>query len=361
MPYVELLVSAAMRDSEDESDPAVVSPGDRGLQRRMLVEELRKLRASAGLTQSEVAERLEWSLSKVGRIEKATVGTSVTDLRAMLDLYSVTDPELAERLTEAARHSKDQAWWSPYRAVVSPQYAQYLAHEGAASLIRVYHPFLIPGLLQTREYASALREPLADEQTGAIVELRTARLRNLLTAARPPRIELVLGQEALYRLIGGPAVMRAQLEHVRELSARSGISVRIVPFSAGAYAGLLGSFVLLTLAEADGDVVFIESLGGELLTRDDEARKFSAYFTEARRLACSDDQASALLARLIGPLDQARIGEPWPPAGLGPPDPDAGWLDLGDARWGRARTGISSLPLPIPSALLTSFSLPGSC
>jgi transcriptional regulator with XRE-family HTH domain len=336
----------------------VTSYSDPGIPRRVLQKELRRLRAEARLTQREVAERLDWSLSKVLRIEKASVSTSVTDLRAMLDLYGVTDEGLAGSLIEAARHSKDQAWWSPFRAVVSGRYAQYLAHEGAASLIRVYHPFLIPGLMQTSEYAAALRAPLADEHTPAIVELRTARLRNLLAAVRPPRIELVLGEEALYRLVGGRAVMRDQLAHIRELAVGSGVSVRIVPFSVGAYAAQLGAFSLLTLA--DGEALFIESLGGELLTRGEEAKPFSAHFAEARRLACSDEQASALLTRLIGQLDQDGAGEPWPPAGLGPPDPDAGWPDLGDARWRRAHTGPSRLPRLIPSVPVPSSSSPGN-
>ena len=133
--------------------------GDTSSQRRKLMAGLRRARSAAGLTQRVAAERLNWSQSKLIRIENGAVGISVTDLRAMLQLYRVTDQQSIEDLSNAALHSRGLSWWSRFRDVVSPQFATYLGQEASASSIAVFHPFLIPGLLHTREYATALLEP----------------------------------------------------------------------------------------------------------------------------------------------------------------------------------------------------------
>ena len=280
---------------------------DPSRQRRRLRVELRRARDAAGLTQRQAAERLEWSLSKLIRIEAGTVGVSVTDLRAILQLYGVTDQTLTGNLTEAARGSKGQSWWSQYRDIVTPQFAQYLGHEGAASSIRVFHPFLIPGLLHTAEYAFELSRVHSEpEQARRSVELRMERQKNLLGQDEPLDVAFVLDQEALYRRIGGPAVMGRQLRRLLEASSQPGISVQIVPFSAGAHAGLLGSFVLLSLEDSAEDLLFAEGPGGDLVSRDDREKiaRFVEYFEAVRGMALPGDQAQALIGRLISELDR---------------------------------------------------------
>jgi transcriptional regulator with XRE-family HTH domain len=272
--------------------------------------ELRRLRDTAGLTQRQAAERLEWSLSKLIRIEAGTVGVSVTDLRAMLQFYGVTNQRLVDSLSEAARGSKGQSWWSQYRESISPQFAQYLGQEGAASSLRVFHPFLIPGLLHTEEYAFELQR-VHDEGAPArrAVALRMERQRKLLGRDKPPQAAFVLGQEALYRWIGGPAVMGRQLRRLLEVMSgpgRPGASVQIVPFSAGSYAGTLGSFVLLGFDSGE-DLLFAEGAGGELVSRDDQEKigRFTEYFDMMRDVALPGDQAQALVEGCISELDEA--------------------------------------------------------
>src|SRR3984885_6155469 len=170
---------------------------DPSRQRRRLRVELRRGRGAAGVTQRQAVEQLEWSLSKLIRIEAGTVGVSVTDLRAMLQLYGVTNQALVDNLTEAARGSKGQSWWSQYRESITPQFAQYLGHEGSASSIRVFHPFLIPGLLHTEEYAfELLRVHSGTEKARRLTDLRMERQRKLFEQAEPPDVAFVLDEEA---------------------------------------------------------------------------------------------------------------------------------------------------------------------
>jgi hypothetical protein len=325
------------------------------------------------MTQREVAERLEWSLSKLMRIEAASVGISVTDLRAMLELYRVTDEHLVRSLTDAARGSKGQSWFSPYRDVISPQFAQYLGHEGSASSIRVFHPFLIPGLLHTRGYADELlRAHLGTEETRRIVDLRMKRQQNLLSRTQPANMAFLVDEGALLRLIGGPAVMQRQLRHLLDISTRPGVSVQIVPFSSGAHPGLLGPFVLLSLGNCAEDLLYVESASGDLLSRDDQEKiiQFTEYFETVRGLALPDDQARTLMQGLISQLDQKEENgsrepggaqEPQSLVGLNPPELLSGLTDLGEVRWECSGTGVKSLPAHVPivqirsSACSTSF------
>jgi transcriptional regulator with XRE-family HTH domain len=348
-------------------------PANPSRQRRRLRVQLRQARDTASLTQRQAAERLEWSLSKLIRIEAGTVGVSVTDLRAMLQLYDVTDETLMKNLTEAARGSKGQSWWSRYRDIVTPQFAQYLGHEGSASSIRVFHPFLIPGLLHTKEYASELlRVHSGTEKAHRLADLRMERQRKLFEQAEPPDVEFVLDEEALYRQIGGPAVMGSQLRRLLDASTRPGFSVQVVPYSAGAHPGLLGPFVLLSLADSDEDLLFAEGPGGDLVSRDDQDKiaEFIDYFETIRELALPDDRAKALIQELIGQLDQKASESPGKPsrpepsrsaAELDPPQLLSGFADLRDDRWRSSRAGTVSPPARLriarkPSlACFTSF------
>jgi transcriptional regulator with XRE-family HTH domain len=331
---------------------------DPSRQRRRLRVELRRARDAAGLTQRQAAELLDWSLSKLIRIEAGTVGVSVTDLRAMLQLYEVTDEALVKSLAEAARGSKGPSWWSRYRDIITPQFSQYLGHESSASSIRVFHPFLVPGLLHTEEYAlELLRVHSEDAQARRLMELRMERQGNLLDQAGRPRMSFVVGQEALYRRIGGPAVMARQLRRLLDAISGPDISVQVVPYSAGAHAGLLGPFVLLTLDDSGEDVLFAEGPGGDLVSRDDgdKIAQFAEHFEAIRELALPDDQAQALLGELISQLDQEARGNAGRPAGLKSPrsaaelDPPGFRPDLADVRdmrWRSPRRALTSPGLP---------------
>lgn len=287
-------------------------PGDDpSSQRRRLRAELRKARGAARLTQRDAAERLAWSESKLIRIENGAVGLSVTDLQAMLKLYGVTNRQAVADLAEAARGSRGSSWWSRYRDVVSPQFALYLGQEASASSIRVFHPFLIPGLLHTDDYAYELiRVHCSDEEARHIVDMRRQRQQQLLGHPDSPELTFVLGEEALYRWIGGPAVMRRQLEHLLDLGWQPGISVSVIPFDAGAHPGLLGSFILLGFDDPAENLLFVEGLSGDLVSRADEEKvdRFAMHFEMMRDRALSAGQARALIERLIERFGEAGSG-----------------------------------------------------
>lgn len=274
---------------------------DPSLNRRRLRIELRKARDQAGLTQRDAVQQLEWSLSKLIRIEKGTVSLSVTDLRALLQLYGVTDPARVEELEEAARGSKGVSWWVQYSEVVTPAYALYLGYEGSADTIRMYNPVVLPGLVQTEDYATALMSTLAAEaRVRPQVELRITRQERFFDSDDGPEIEIVLDEAAVRRQIGGPAVMRRQLDHLKSLTAHPRLTIRVLPFSAGAHFGVSTSFILLEFKD-DDDLLYLEGPGGGLSSRDDLG-------LTARHQECFEDISEKAYAgaQVIELLDEVR-------------------------------------------------------
>lgn len=284
---------------------------DPNVQRRRLGIGLRRLRDARGLSQGEAATRLEWSLAKFIRIEEGEHGTSRSDVMALLDLYNVTDARQVESLTTAARLGRGWPWWHAYRDVVGPPFARYLGFEGLATRFRCVQSSVVPALLHTEDYAGALLEALSiREGLRSRVELRMERQRRVL--AQPGvHFTFVMGQEALYRWIGGPSVLRGQLEHLIEAGQRENVDVKIVPFSAGAHPGLPGPFNLLGLGGDDEvafeEVAFIESAEGDQLIRGDKKKiaRYGKFFDDLIALSLSAEAGAALLREQAGALSRA--------------------------------------------------------
>lgn len=244
---------------------------DPSLNRRKLRVELRKARDHAGLTQNDAATALDWSLSKLNRIEKGTVSVSVTDLRALLAQYEVTDPDQVAELVEAARGSKGQAWWTTHFAdVVSPRFAEYLGYETAATSCHTYQPIVIDGLLHTEDYAEALMLPEFDDSRHRrrTVELRTERQDRVFDDNGIKELHFILDEAALRRRIGEPSVMRQQLQHLKDMAAHPRVTLQALPFTAGAHLATQAPFVLLGFRD-DDDLLYLENQTGSLATRED--------------------------------------------------------------------------------------------
>ncbi|MDT0268158.1 helix-turn-helix transcriptional regulator [Streptomyces sp. DSM 44915] len=274
---------------------------DPTLNRRRLRVELRRARERAGLTQHEAAGALEWSISKIIRIEKGTVGLSVTDLRAMVRQYAVADAELVAALEEAARGSKGQPWWTQFRDIVQPPFDLYLSYEGSATSIRAFHPIYFPGFLQTTDYVVALALPVVSpERARRAAELRAARQERLFETEDGPQTHFIVDEAAIRRMIGGPALMRQQLRYVRELATRDRVRLQILPFTAGVHASVDGSFALLGF-EDDDDLVNVESLGGTLASRDDYEliARYQECFEDLTERALSDEATLALIDQTL--------------------------------------------------------------
>ncbi|MEU6545188.1 helix-turn-helix transcriptional regulator [Streptomyces sp. NPDC046859] len=278
----------------------MTSPVDPSLNRRKLRLALRRARERSGLTQREAAELVEWSQSKLIRVETGTVGVSVSDLRALLRLYEVTDQSTVDELVEAARGSKGPSWWSKYHDVVTPQYAQYLGYQGAATSMRSYHPIVVPGHLQTRAYAEALLAPrgLKPQRMKRVVDLRMERRERLL-GSTGPEITVVLDEAAVRRRIGGDAVLDEQLQHLLELSGRDDITLRVLPFEAGAHYSTLGSFVLLGFPD-DDDLLYLEHAAGSMTSGEDLEllARYQECFHTIMDLALGDTESLDLITRI---------------------------------------------------------------
>jgi hypothetical protein len=281
----------------DNPSPAV--------QRRRLKTELRRARQNAALTQDQVAEAMEWSLSKVIRIEAGTVGISANDLKVLLSHYKIVDEDQIASMLAMARAGRERPWQGEYRDVVSPRLFQFIEFEAAASISRNFQPLMVPGLLQTEEYARAifrlLSRDASDKRIDAQVEVRMRR-QELLERADSPLLFFILDEAAIRRPIGGKDVMRRQLRQLVELAARPHVTVEVVPFSVGGHPGLQGSFVIQEFPDpADDDVLYLEGSQGEVISRDDPdlILRYREVFEDLRRLSLGPEGSEMFLNKVV--------------------------------------------------------------
>ena len=187
------------------------------VQRRRLRAELKKARQTSGLTQDQVAGEMDWSMSKIIRIESGSSGISANDLKALLQLYGVKDPGQVDSLVALARVARERSWWSAYRDVAPQSLLQLTEYESAAQVIRQFETMFIPGILQTEDYARAVidnyyEEGLSSNQLRALVELRTRR-QDVIDAENPPYFHFILDEGV------GPSARRGAVGHATPAQA----------------------------------------------------------------------------------------------------------------------------------------------
>ncbi len=276
------------------------------VRRRRLALELRRLREAARLTCEEVAEHLECSASKISRVETGRVSVSPRDVRDMLELYGVPAQQ-RDSLVQLARDSRQKGWWHAFSDTIQPQFATYVGLESAASEIRVYEVNIIPGLLQTEDYARTIIKAGAmngnHEEVERKVALRMAR-QPALTRPEPPMLWTVVDEAALRRRVGGTELMRAQLEHVLELSSLKNVAMQVIPFGAGAHPAMGRPFVILVFPERiDTDVVYLEDLTSAFYLEDiAEVERYNVFFNHLRATALSFDNSAALVTSVLKEL-----------------------------------------------------------
>ena len=275
--------------------------------RRQLLAELRRLRPSRVHTQRQVAEALDWSPSKVTRIESGEVSLSVTDLRALLGFYEVSDHALVERLVDLARRSRRaRSPFATYADVFPAVALRFFDFEHSASSIGEIELLVVPGLLQTEEYTRALLSVygIGAERVEGFVGSRRVR-QQLLQRENPPTLSFVIDESVLLRAIGGRAVMRAQLERLRDLADRPNVAIRVLPLALGEHVGLRGPFVLLKFAGTnDPDVVYIEQRRGDALFQDEfeVIANHQRLFDELERCASAPGELGMYVERAIDKL-----------------------------------------------------------
>lgn len=249
---------------------------------------------------------MDWSLSKLIRVESGAVGISTNDLRALLSLYGITDRVRINEMIELAKAARQKMWWNEHRGVIPPQYATFIGFEAEAVVIRQFHLIVIPGLLQTEAYARVLHSlpgviEFDERKIDAFTEIRLERGRQVLERDEPPEFRVVLDESAIRRQVGGGAVMRDQLTRFLEMAKRSNITLRIVPFDRGEHVvPVNAAFTIFEFADpAVGDVLY---LGGpdrqELREVPDDVERYRAAFAELEDIALSPQESVKLVEKV---------------------------------------------------------------
>jgi len=234
------------------------------VQSALLRGELVRLRKESGLTQEQVAADLEWSPSKLIRVEGGRSSITKVDLDALLTKYGVTSESTRERLQALNKGARERAWWDKYRDDISPTYLDYVGFEAGAAFIRQFESGFVPGLLQTRQYAEAVTEYSVNAaRVKPIVELRLQRQSELAQRSPQPRQYYVIDEAVIRRQVGiskDPAIMPDQLRAIAdEIERNPLVTLRVMPFTAGAHRGLSGPFTLLEFDGGLPDVLYIDA------------------------------------------------------------------------------------------------------
>jgi transcriptional regulator with XRE-family HTH domain len=272
--------------------------------RRQLGAELRRLREQAKRTVADIARDLGWSESKLSRIETAHSGIRGPDLERLLKLYRTQEAE-RKRLTALAAQARQRGWWEAYGDALPNAYETYIGFEAEASSIFNYQAQLVPGLLQTAEYASAVVQADGVSDNPAVLEQRVAvrmARQAVLTRDPPPSLWVILDEAVLRRPIGGKDVLRRQLGRLIESADRPMITMQVLPFAAGAHRALAGSFVVLEFAGgADDSLVYSEGMtGGVFRSRPEELRSYLMSFEALRTAALSPQKSVEFIESVRG-------------------------------------------------------------
>lgn len=281
--------------------PADVSPTVR---RRRLGTSLRRLREARKLTLEDAAAHLECHKATISRLELGRSGVRQRDLRELLRLYRVADPQRIEALMEMARRGRESGWWQRHAGALRPGYTDFIELEAEAAEIGTYEPTLVPGLLQTADYGRAVisAHPAVrtEDEVERRLEVRTRR-QSLLTDGRGTQFTAVIGEGALRSTVGGPATMQAQLQHLTEMADLPNVSVQLLPLDAGEHPGGNGPFVVFTFPlPEEGQVVCEEGLiATAYMDSPPEVKTYAAALDALRAAALSPRQSQNAIAELL--------------------------------------------------------------
>jgi transcriptional regulator with XRE-family HTH domain len=276
----------------------VVGEANPTVRRRELGFLLRQLRVDRGLSLEEAAEGLLFSATKLSRLETGRSGANQRDIRDLCQFYQV-DPTERQRLTTLAREGKQRGWWQQYAL----PYATYVGLEDEAASISDYNSDLVSGLLQVDGYARAILRAHVPPFDDATIERRVeARIKRqaLLTQDGGPLFDCVLDEGALRRPVGGPAVMRAQLEWIIERASLPKVTFQLIPLDTGAHPGLDSTFVILGFkTPMVNDVVYVEGQVGNIYLEDvADVERYRQVFSRLQSIALSPEDSIATVERI---------------------------------------------------------------
>ncbi len=270
------------------------------VRRRILGRRLRELREEAGMTLEAAAPALDWSMSTLSRIETAKQTVDVHGVRSMLDLYDIGGDRWDE-LVALAREARQKGWWRAYGLGVRDSYVGF---ETEASLVRDFTLAYVPGLLQTAAYARALFAAGLVRRTEAEIEnavaVRMIRQERLTAAEDPLELVAILDEAVLHRPVGGPAVLRAQLDHLARAAALPSVTLQVLPTALGAHPALALAFTVLSFGDlGEPDLAYVEhTLGALYLEKEEDVARATLFFDRLRSEALGLAESAALIRRV---------------------------------------------------------------
>ncbi|ONH57849.1 transcriptional regulator [Frankia sp. CcI49] len=261
------------------------------VRRRRLGTELRRLREAKELTVDQAGEHIHRSGPTISRMETGQFRFVLRNVSDLLDLYGVTDAEQRQALLALVKENRRPAWWHSYGDLVPRWFQVYIGLEAEASTITTFESLLVPGLLQTEDYARAVIRAASPElpanEVDRAVEVRMNR-QKILTGDQPVQLWAILDEAVIRRHVGSPTVMTRQLDRLIEAAEQPAVTIQVVPFTAGAHAGMIASFTILGFPDTGGasETVYIEAPTGSLyLEKQAEVRRYEAWMNQLRSSA----------------------------------------------------------------------------
>lgn len=275
------------------------------VKRRRIAAELRRLRARTGMSAEEAGRQVGLSKSAISRIENAESTPQVATVAALMRLYGVAESDI-EQISDVARQARTRGWWQRWNDVLPGWFDTYVGLESEASHISEYEPQLVPGLLQTADYARAvIRAEHPDETPEGIerrVELRLQRQEQRLE--HPPKLWVVLDEAVLHRIVGSRDVMRNQLKRLADVAVQPGNDIQVLSFEAGEHGSMGSAFFILRFPEAgDTPCVYLETRAGSLYLEEiDEVEQYTTLFDHLRATAVGVRRSEEMISEAINRL-----------------------------------------------------------
>ncbi|GAB4588979.1 helix-turn-helix domain-containing protein [Nocardia sp. IFM 10818] len=276
-----------------------------GIHLRRLATELLELREAAGLTRQQVQAATKINEATLFRIEEAQTRPQQRTLLALMDLYQADEGKRG-LLNRLFKDSAKRGLLLPYHADLPEPYNIYISLEDEAEQLRAFEPLVIPGLLQTEDYARALIAEISPDLSADTIESQVrSRLdrQQRLNGARALKSWVIIDEPALHRIVGSPEITRAQQRRLIEIAALPHVTLQVIPYDSGGHPGLRGSFALLEFAGADGpEVVYLDTMAGQIFVEDRrQIRSYMDQFSRLAAVALSPTKSAKLVTRLIEP------------------------------------------------------------
>jgi transcriptional regulator with XRE-family HTH domain len=297
-PAAQYTGSGALADESRAAGNGLVGPV---IRRHRLGAELRRLREAASLRLEDAAAELGVAPSTLSRIETGQAPARTSYVRILLALYGVTDPAVLSDLTDLAREGQRKGWWTEHQDLLPPGAGTHLGLEAAAAASRTFATQVLPGLVQTSEYAAARWKAARPYlNTGEIRSLVTVTLRRQELLPDGHQLHLVIDEAVLFRQIGSPPIMAAQLSHLRELAASPAVTLQILALSTPRPV-LSAPFTLLGFRDpADPDLASRQGAGGQIVVTRSTATvdTLRGTFAALARAAISAGASAGLITEL---------------------------------------------------------------